>query len=315
MKKFFVLFAALAMVLSSCNLDSPTGIFEQIYSESEKNNVTVRFLAGAHDGEYYFATKENGIAVSSSPYSGYSRLGSVSKFYLSFIAENADGKGYGVGQDASGNYLLLDFDTKKTDALNIKVGGNEATIAASYYNATASGSELTLLLNVGNDFFLYVGSQPTVSDSTISLTDSKKIEIGENGYVPQIIGPGKYTLVKEDGQASWTINGLETSYKSRPVLCIGNLVMLANGQVFNGPEDTKTDIGDLSDYLGERIVAAGYGQDGSTIYGITDGCTFKFADGEFTYNSVSSNSIYIAMLESCGKVATTENGIQNYTAK
>ena len=311
MRKVFVLIATLALVLSSCNLDSPTGIFEQIYNESEKNNVTVRFLAGKHDGKYYFATKENGIAFAGAPYSGYSKLGSVSKFYLSFIT----GNGCAVGQDEDGKNLLLDLGTGTTRQLSVLVGEKEATIAASYYNATASGSELTLLLKDGNDFLLYVGSQPDATDSTISLTASaSKIEIGESGYVPQIIGPGKYTLVKEDGQTSWTING-SGNYNSRPVLCIGNLVMLANGQVFNGSEDTKTDIGDLSDYLGERIVAAGYGSDGSTIYGITDSCTFKFADGVFTYNSVSSNSVYIAMLESCGKVATTENGIQNYTAK
>lgn len=335
MKKIMILISIFLILFSSCNLDSE-GIFEQIYNETEKNNVFVDYLVGKYNDSYYFSTEKNSIAKYSPIDSGssYSGLSSVSGAKVRFITSN----GYAVcsKMDAISSYYVVDIHEGRQNynpepiKLTILVDGNEVVLAGEYFNDIGGDHPLTLLLKkeIGKDkynYYFYYGEQPEVtidsstSSATINFFNLANVTPSETESSPSIIGPGKITYStykNENEQSSWKIG--DSFVYSRPLLWIDNLLILRNGKVYTFGGDTWTEVSadtdSLTDYDGDILIAAGYDDD-KTLYGITDRFSFKYSSTEgFKTNVKSVNITYIGLIKTADgfKAATTENGIKDF---
>ena len=331
MKKHLIFFVIFLFLLSSCNLDSD-GIFQQIYGETEKNSIKVSYMVGESNEEIFFSTDTNGIAKTSSPYSGYDNVYSPSDRLIRFMT--SDGEAVCSSISGTSTYYLVNLESKTEQKLTITVDGSEAVVQGAYFNPMPSDekSVLTLVLRTKSDtstaYFLYYGAQPKKGDDGVSLifstadVEANKVDrIPEEKGVPQIIGPGKYTFAvyqNDEEQKTWVIGNAGT-VSSRPRLWFDSLLILENGDVYSVDEglNKKYAAVSLTHYDANSILAAGYVKetaDGTgKIYGITDKFTFSYdvATNEFKSYEKSTNMFYVGMINA-DKVATTENSIQTF---
>ncbi len=326
MKRLLLSAFALLLILVSCNLDSSTGIFEQIYNETEKNNVTVSYMIGKESDSYYFSTKENGLAKASSPFERYNKVEFVDNLVARFIASN----GYVICSDReNGKYYALAFVGSSKEEIKITATANNipSIIEGAYFNGNpGTGKMLTVILkSTDGDYFFYTGDQPTYNAETksVDFSSATQIEGIPDSSAPQIIGPGKYTFmtyIEDVDQTKWIINDITSvEFSSRPILCIDGLVILENGNTYvpDSYSNFVDDIGDYSNFTGNRVIASGVDQTGK-IYGITDECSFSYnpsaTENAFKYNPATTNSIHVGLIFDSDKikVATTENGIKEF---